>query len=96
MAVFRAVEASRYLVRAATTGISGVIDPWGRIVAASEPGTARIVAASVERRSGVTVYVRYGDWFALACLLGAGALALGRVVPVRERPPVRVPAASAS
>lgn len=96
MAVFRAVEARRFLVRAATTGISGVIDPRGRILAASDPGTARIVSASVEDRGGTTPYVRYGDWFALACLLYAAGLAFVRMVPARQRPPVGVPAPSAS
>jgi apolipoprotein N-acyltransferase len=96
MAVFRAVEARRFLVRAATTGISGVIDPWGRIVAASEPGAPRIVFASVESRRGTTPYVRYGDWFALACLLYAAGLAFAWTVPARHRAPVGIPAPSAS
>ena len=33
MALFRAVETRLYLVRAANTGISGIIDPRGKIIA---------------------------------------------------------------
>ena len=32
MAAMRAVEQGRYLVRAANTGISGVVDPYGRVL----------------------------------------------------------------
>ncbi len=35
MAVFRAVENRRYLVRAANTGITAVVDPRGRVVAST-------------------------------------------------------------
>ncbi len=31
----RAIEQGRYLVRAANTGISGAVDPYGRVVAKS-------------------------------------------------------------
>ena len=45
MASMRAIEHGRYLARAANTGISGVIDPYGRVVASSaifeQVGTGR-------------------------------------------------------
>jgi apolipoprotein N-acyltransferase len=79
IAALRAVESRRYLVRAAATGISAVVDPYGRIVTeipAFERGTA---AAQVRLLGGRTLYGRVGDLFALACALGAAAvLARGR------------------
>lgn len=33
--IYRAVETRRYLLRANNTGISGIIDPWGRVVTQS-------------------------------------------------------------
>src|SRR6185436_18227813 len=43
MAVFRAVENRRYVVRAATTGNSAVIDPYGRVVDALPAGRAGVL-----------------------------------------------------
>jgi len=73
-----------------------VIDPWGRIVAASDPGVASIVSARVATRQDTTPYVRHGDWFAAACLLGAAVLALGQVLPVRHRSSASMPAPTSS
>ena len=71
MAIFRAVETRRYLVRAATTGISAIIDPYGRVVQALPPHAPGVITASVAGRSGFTPYVRYGDLFGVACSLWA-------------------------
>jgi apolipoprotein N-acyltransferase len=68
MAAFRAVESGRYLVRAANTGISGVVDPRGRILERTplfEPG---LVVRDVPFLSGATFYARHGDVFGFACL----------------------------
>jgi apolipoprotein N-acyltransferase len=34
-ASMRAIEEGRYLVRSANTGISGIVDPYGRVIARS-------------------------------------------------------------
>ncbi len=60
--VFRAVENRRWLVRGATTGISCVIDPYGRIVSSLGVRKAGIVRASVESLTGLTFFTRYGEW----------------------------------
>jgi apolipoprotein N-acyltransferase len=39
MSKFRAVETRRYLVRAASTGVSGIVDPFGRVVASVDAAT---------------------------------------------------------
>ncbi len=78
MAVFRAVETRRYLVRAATTGVSGVVDPYGRVVTTLAPGATGVLDVSVAGRSALTPYVRLGDVFAFACVLAAAAALHGR------------------
>jgi apolipoprotein N-acyltransferase len=75
----RAIEGGRDLLQAAPTGYSAVIDNRGRVLARSSLGSRRVILASVERRSGTTVYVRLGDWplvlLAVAALATAWALA---------------------
>jgi apolipoprotein N-acyltransferase len=68
MAVFRAVETRRFLVRAATTGVSGIIDPYGHVVDRIAPRTAGVVTAPVAGRRKLTPYVRVGDTFAFLCV----------------------------
>lgn len=83
MAAFRAVETRRYLVRAATTGISGVVDPFGRIVDSLDVGVRDALVTPVSGRSEITAYVAMGDAFALACALVAAAALLARSVRSR-------------
>ncbi|MBM3294047.1 MAG: apolipoprotein N-acyltransferase [Candidatus Aminicenantes bacterium] len=63
-AVVRAVENRRFLLRAATTGISGIIDPYGRVLVLSEIGTRTFLEAAVTPLRGLTFYARHGDVFA--------------------------------
>jgi len=87
MAVFRAVETRRYLVRAATTGVSGIVDPYGDVVDALGPGATGSVTAAVAGRTAITPYVRFGDAFAFVCVLAAAG-ALSRTLarrPARAR-----------
>ena len=60
----RAIEDDRYLLRAGTTGISAVIDPSGRILEELPMGREGIIYAKFQPRTGITPYVRLGDWFA--------------------------------
>ena len=85
MAVFRAVETRRYLVRATTTGVSGVVDSYGRVVQSLEPGVAGVVSAPVVGSLVITPYVRLGDAFAIvAALLALVALPGRRTLPIRR------------
>jgi len=68
MATFRAVETRRWLVRAATTGVSGVFDPSGRVIDSLPSASAGVLLSRVQARTGTTPYVRFGDGFALACV----------------------------
>jgi apolipoprotein N-acyltransferase len=71
MAVLRAVENRRALVRSANTGISGFIDPVGRIGKSSELFVETTLSQPVALLSGLTPYVRWGDFFAWSCLAAA-------------------------
>lgn len=65
MAVFRAVENRRPLVRAANTGISGVIAPNGQILDQTRLFRESVLTWAFEPSSpALTVYTRYGDLFA--------------------------------
>lgn len=61
MAVLRAVENRRYLLRAATTGISGIIDPYGRVLAKTELMTSTYLTGNVFPSQELTFYTRAGD-----------------------------------
>jgi apolipoprotein N-acyltransferase len=64
MGVVRAVENRRYIVRAANTGISAIIDPYGRIEKQTPIGERMLLNGTASYRSDLTFYTRYGDIFA--------------------------------
>ncbi|MEQ8229127.1 MAG: apolipoprotein N-acyltransferase [Rhodospirillales bacterium] len=79
----RSVEEGLPLVRVANTGISGVIDPWGRTVAALGLDRAGTVDAPLpEPIENRTLFSRLGN--APALILAILALLAGRVVAVRR------------
>lgn len=67
MSIFRAIENRRPLIRTATSGISSVVEPTGRLLFRStvEEGVLR---GTVFPRQEVTVYGRYGEWFSWLCM----------------------------
>src|SRR6266436_5493348 len=67
MAVMRAVENKRALVRVTAAGITGFVDPVGSIHLSSQYEGVRLLA--VPLRDELTIYTRFGDWFVVACLL---------------------------
>ena len=66
-ASMRAIELGRYLVRAANTGISGFVDPYGRVVASTPLFERRVLVADVRLLDARTLYSRTGDIVAYAC-----------------------------
>jgi len=74
MAVFRAVENRRSLVRCANTGISGFVDPAGRIMARTALFEDAVVVKAVPILTGKTVYTRIGDVLPMVCLIVLGVL----------------------
>jgi len=69
MAVFRAVETRLYLVRAANTGISGIIDPRGKIIAATKIFQEDALKGHVQFVSMPTFYAIYGDLPVAVCFV---------------------------
>lgn len=72
----RAVEHRRYLVRGTNSGVSGVIDPVGRVVVHSGTFREEALSAPIHWMHGRTTYEVIGDWpWKLASLLiGLAAL----------------------
>ncbi|MCK5204405.1 MAG: apolipoprotein N-acyltransferase, partial [Desulfobacterales bacterium] len=70
MTVLRAVENRRALARAANTGISGFIDPAGRILTSTPLLQEAAVTRTLPLIRKKTFYTRFGDLFAIACLAG--------------------------
>jgi len=80
----RAAENRRWIVRATNDGITAVIDPAGREIARLALYTQTSAVFRYNPETALTPYVRFGDWFAWICLLGA-AVNCG-VLRARRRP----------
>jgi apolipoprotein N-acyltransferase len=73
---FRAIETRRYVVRASTSGPSGIIDPWGRATAATERYERGVTSGWIVPTRQRSIYTRVGDVFTLLCALSVGLGAL--------------------
>jgi apolipoprotein N-acyltransferase len=73
-ASMRAIENGRYLARAANTGISGFVDPYGRVLAKSQLFEQTLLVADLRFLDVRTLYSRIGDlvaWLSLALTAAA-------------------------
>ncbi|MBE8470883.1 apolipoprotein N-acyltransferase [Streptomyces justiciae] len=99
LAALRAAETGRPMVHATLTGVSAVYGPEGQRVGSWLPTDASTSAVyEVPLATGVTPYVRYGDWPTHAALLilaawcvvqGLKAVRLRRPAPAPRVPPAR-------
>ena len=82
----RAIETGRYVVRAANTGISGIINPLGefeQIMGIDEEG---YVIGDVYLRDNATLYTVIGNLFAYICLaVSATALVIAIAAQIKEK-----------
>jgi apolipoprotein N-acyltransferase len=67
MAIVRAVEQRRFLIRASTSGPSAIIAPDGSVLAQSAAFRPATTVGRIERRQDLTPYARVGDLVARAC-----------------------------
>ena len=72
----RAIEEGLPLVRVANNGISGVVDPAGRVVARTRLDAIGYADVALPQPAAPTLYGQAGDWLFLA-VLGLGLLPLG-------------------
>ena len=69
MAVFRAIENRKPVMRSANSGISGFIDSSGRIIAKTELFQRQHLTENVKTDNTLSFYSRYGDLFAYFCMV---------------------------
>jgi apolipoprotein N-acyltransferase len=95
LASMRAIEQGRYLARAANTGISGFVDPYGRVLRRSRMFEQTVLVEEVRFLTERTAYSLVGDIIAYAAIaVTLVAVALARtagvsVVPWRQRGAIR-------
>ncbi len=78
----RAIENNRWLLSATNTGLTAVIDPWGRIVTEVPRKERATLVAPYALISSTTFYTRHGDWFACLCaIISLGALGARFLLP---------------
>jgi apolipoprotein N-acyltransferase len=87
MAIYRAIENGVTVVRQADNGLSFVVDPYGRVVAAVDHWTAsqRVMLAQVPADASVlTIYPYIGDMVAWLAMAGFVTLILLAVIRGRR------------
>ncbi len=80
----RAVEEGRYVVRAANTGISGAVDPYGRVLRATPLFETMAITVDVRLHDRRTIYSDVGDVVAYASAAVTGLVSV-LVWPLRRR-----------
>jgi apolipoprotein N-acyltransferase len=65
----RSVENHRWLLRDTNTGVTAVIDPYGRVVAQAPRNQRTQLQAAYSLEHGITFYSRHGDWFPRLCAI---------------------------
>jgi apolipoprotein N-acyltransferase len=82
-ASMRAIEGGRYLARSANTGISGFVDPYGRVVASAGLFEEAMLVEDLRFLTDRTVYSRIGDLVAWLSLALTAAALLACTIPRR-------------
>ena len=92
ISVFRAVENRIYMVRCTNTGVSCIIDPYGRVVDRVKDGSGQdifvrgFITGSVVPLESNTIYTRYGDIWLWVCIAGSMAFLVWVFLKKRKVP----------
>jgi apolipoprotein N-acyltransferase len=86
LARFQAIQTDRYMVRCAKRGISGIIDPRGRVLERIGLFRKGVLTAQIRTSDRSTLYARTGDLAAWLSLLILGAWIAARVVRSKRKP----------
>lgn len=84
-AQLRAIESGRYIVRAANTGISTVIDAKGNVLEQLEPLVDGMLVCDVETDDTLTLYSRIGNILVYLLILAYSALFVTELLNKRKR-----------
>lgn len=80
----RAMETGRWVLQAAPTGFSAIVDPDGAVIERTSISEQRVLYATVERRDGLTLATRFGA-IPMLVLAAAAFVATAIVSRVRAR-----------
>jgi apolipoprotein N-acyltransferase len=83
LAILRSVELGLSLARAANTGVSMIIDPYGRVEARTPLFVEAVLIGDVKAGLEPTLFMRWGDWLtwlSLALMLALTAVAWFRPI----------------
>lgn len=87
-AVIRSIETRRSIARSANTGISCFINQRGDISQRTAYWVPASIRQTINANDKITMYVRYGDFIARGCVLGAVILLLVSIV-LNMRPEIQ-------
>ncbi len=87
MATFRAVENRVFVARAANTGITGFVDPTGKILREGGIFTEEAMSGTIRLSNQKTFYTLHGDIFAWICSALSICLLLNALIRKHRKPP---------
>ncbi|MEN2986338.1 MAG: apolipoprotein N-acyltransferase [Thermodesulfovibrionaceae bacterium] len=79
MAVFRAIENRKPVIRAANSGVSGFIDSKGRIISKTKLFERVFLIENIQGNNKLSFYTKYGDIFAYLCFVFSLIFVIGNI-----------------
>ncbi len=81
MYVFRAVENGKFLARVANTGVTAIINPYGKIISETDIFERALLSGEISLIESKTIYTKIGDIFAiLVTIFVAGSFVMAKVI----------------